>query len=225
MGPAALFRELGGFDELFAPAYYEDTDLAFRLRALGLKALYQPLSRIVHHEGVSSGTDLSRGIKSHQVANGQKFHARWSADLMGHKPPGSTPQLGMDRHYRGQILVIDAARQDFGRATAPVGIAALILAALGLEYKVTYIPEADAGRALPDALSLQRLGLAATLRMPMSRLGEYLRAHGKTFDAVVIAGLNDARTALREVRRFCPGRPVLFLDVPGHDARSAPRPL
>jgi len=36
---APLFAELGGFDELFVPAYYEDTDLAFRIRARGLKVL------------------------------------------------------------------------------------------------------------------------------------------------------------------------------------------
>ncbi len=37
MLPTGLFRELGGFDSHYAPAYYEDTDLAFRVRARGLK--------------------------------------------------------------------------------------------------------------------------------------------------------------------------------------------
>ena len=31
MIPAALFAELGGFDPKYAPAYYEDTDLAFKV--------------------------------------------------------------------------------------------------------------------------------------------------------------------------------------------------
>ena len=49
--PRALFNEMGGFDERYAPAYCEDSDLAFRLRERGYKVLYQPRSRIVHHEG------------------------------------------------------------------------------------------------------------------------------------------------------------------------------
>src|SRR5262245_52219843 len=44
-----LFRGLGGFDTRYAPAYYEDTDLAFALRAQGYKVVYQPRAEVVHH--------------------------------------------------------------------------------------------------------------------------------------------------------------------------------
>jgi len=75
--PAALFRSLGGFDELYAPAYCEDTDLAFRVRAAGKRVLYQPRSVVVHHEGISHGTDESRGVKAYQPVNQKKFRERW----------------------------------------------------------------------------------------------------------------------------------------------------
>jgi GT2 family glycosyltransferase len=78
----ALFRQLGGFDERYAPAYYEDTDLAFRVRhQAGRKVLYQPQAVVVHHEGASHGTDIRRGIKAHQVSNQQKFRERWRKEL------------------------------------------------------------------------------------------------------------------------------------------------
>jgi len=70
------FMELGGFDSHYAPAYYEDTDLAMRIRELGLKVRYQPASVVIHYEGVSSGTDITRGVKSYQVVNHKKFLAR-----------------------------------------------------------------------------------------------------------------------------------------------------
>ena len=60
---ADLWRRSADFDERFAPAYYEDTDLAFEVRKHGKKVLYQPLSVVVHFEGVSNGTDLSRARK------------------------------------------------------------------------------------------------------------------------------------------------------------------
>ncbi|MGH8028503.1 MAG: glycosyltransferase family 2 protein, partial [Arenimonas sp.] len=62
--PRALFAGLGGFDRLYTPAYYEDTDLAMRVRQRGLKVRYQPASVVVHHEGATSGTDINTGIKA-----------------------------------------------------------------------------------------------------------------------------------------------------------------
>jgi GT2 family glycosyltransferase len=77
----SLFRQLGGFDPRYAPAYYEDTDLAFRVRQSGRKVLYQPKAVVVHHEGVSNGTDTRSGIKAYLVANQAKFRARWRKEL------------------------------------------------------------------------------------------------------------------------------------------------
>jgi GT2 family glycosyltransferase len=54
--PRALFEEIGGFAQRYAPAYYEDTDLAFAVRERGKRVLYQPASVVVHDEGGTSGT-------------------------------------------------------------------------------------------------------------------------------------------------------------------------
>jgi GT2 family glycosyltransferase/glycosyltransferase involved in cell wall biosynthesis len=43
------FLELGGFDELFAPFYLEDTDLGYLAWKRGWKSMYQPAS-VVYHE-------------------------------------------------------------------------------------------------------------------------------------------------------------------------------
>ena len=77
----ALWREIGGFDERFAPAYCEDSDLAFAVRAHGYKVLYQPDSVVVHYEGVSNGTDLSAGQKQYQIENQKKLYQKWRSVL------------------------------------------------------------------------------------------------------------------------------------------------
>ena len=46
--PRALFLRHGMFDLHFSPGYYEDTDLAFTVRAAGLRVLYQPFAHVVH---------------------------------------------------------------------------------------------------------------------------------------------------------------------------------
>lgn len=78
---AHAFRQVGGFDHRYAPAYYEDVDLSFALRAAGWKLLYEPASLVSHLEGGTAGTDLGRGLKSYQVRNRDVFAAKWAAEL------------------------------------------------------------------------------------------------------------------------------------------------
>ncbi len=72
-----LFERLGGFDRRYSPAYYEDVDLCFGVRSLGYKVIYQPLSRVIHYEGVTAGRDTAIGIKQYQIINRQKFYEKW----------------------------------------------------------------------------------------------------------------------------------------------------
>lgn len=76
-----LWDEIGGFDERFVPAYYEDTDLAFEVRKRGYKVLYQPKSVAIHFEGKSNGTDTKTGIKKYQIDNQKKFLEKWKSEL------------------------------------------------------------------------------------------------------------------------------------------------
>ena len=105
----SLWEEIGGFDERFAPAYYEDADLAFEVRKHGYKVVYQPLSVVVHFEGISNGTDLTTGQKKYQVENQQKFYDKWKNVLeTEHFPNGENVFLAKDRsRSRKQILVVD----------------------------------------------------------------------------------------------------------------------
>lgn len=57
-GGAAAFRrhmfvELGGFDPLFRPGYYEDLDLSYRAWGRGWTVVYEPRSRAYHKESAS----------------------------------------------------------------------------------------------------------------------------------------------------------------------------
>lgn len=79
--PAELWENLEGFDTLYAPAYCEDSDLAFRVRQAGYRSVYHPHSVLVHHEGRSHGRDVTSGIKAYQVINQEKFLDRWRETL------------------------------------------------------------------------------------------------------------------------------------------------
>ena len=49
-----LFEEMGGFDEAFRPAYYEDTDYCLRLWEGGHRVVYDPDAIVLHHEFASA---------------------------------------------------------------------------------------------------------------------------------------------------------------------------
>lgn len=72
----SLWNHVGGFDERYAPAYYEDVDLAFAVRREGFRVVYQPRAVVVHFDGVSHGHDTT-GVKRFLAVNAEKFSAKW----------------------------------------------------------------------------------------------------------------------------------------------------
>lgn len=56
------FLDMGGFDEDYAPAYYEESDYCVRLWQAGYRVVYEPTCQVDHYEFASSG-----GIKGASV--------------------------------------------------------------------------------------------------------------------------------------------------------------
>ena len=75
----AIWNKLGGFDNKFTPAYYEDTDICVRARSKGYKVYYCHDSEIIHAEGGTNGTNIKSGIKSYQEKNKNKFSLLWKS--------------------------------------------------------------------------------------------------------------------------------------------------
>ncbi|MDO5564626.1 MAG: glycosyltransferase [Eubacteriales bacterium] len=106
-----LWIEIGGFDERYAPAYCEDSDLAFEVRQRGYKVMYQPASEIIHYEGISNGKEANDGnIKKYQVINNEKLLDKWKVQLL-QQYPIRINQSPFKARERGQnkkvILFID----------------------------------------------------------------------------------------------------------------------
>ena len=139
MIPNSLFHELGGFDRRYLPAYYEDVDLAFTVRKAGKRVLLQPLSRIVHAEGVSSGTDIREGVKSFQQINQDKFYQKWKDTLARHGGPGMNPSWKKDRYAKRKILMIDACTPTPDKDAGSTVVSFYMKIFTSLSYKTTFI--------------------------------------------------------------------------------------
>ena len=106
-----LWKQIGGFDTRFAPAYCEDSDLAFEVRKAGYRVVYQPLSKVIHFEGISNGTDTQgSGLKRYQIANSEKLKEKWSEEFAkqcvnnGNPDPFRARERSMGKPM---ILVVD----------------------------------------------------------------------------------------------------------------------
>ena len=64
--------ELGGLDERYAKAYFEDSDLCMRARKAGWRVTYTPDSGVVH-----VGRHSRAGSGGHYAANRELFERRW----------------------------------------------------------------------------------------------------------------------------------------------------
>lgn len=100
-----LFGKAGGFDSLYLPAYYEETDYCMKVRESGYTVLYEPKATVFHNEFVSSS--FSPAIELME-ANRQKFITRWSAALAKQPDPDADSIfLARDRRPGERVLVID----------------------------------------------------------------------------------------------------------------------
>jgi GT2 family glycosyltransferase len=50
MTPASVWRSLGGFDEIYSPGYYEESDYCLRLASKGLRVLFEPKIIADHYQ-------------------------------------------------------------------------------------------------------------------------------------------------------------------------------
>lgn len=95
-----LWDEIGGYDERYRPLYYEDSDYCMEVRNRGYSVYFQPACKIIHFEGVTSGTDPSKADapKQYQTVNHAKFVEKWHETLKSHPLP--MPDASLESMHR-----------------------------------------------------------------------------------------------------------------------------
>ncbi len=217
--PAALFASLGGFDARYAPAYYEDTDLAFAVRAAGRQVIYQPRATVVHFEGQTSGTDVAAGIKRHQVVNQGTFARKWAAELGAHRANGDRPELERDRGVRRRVLVVDACMLTPDQDSGSVRMQAMLELMLELGCKVSFVADNLEHRE-PYVSDLQRRGVEVLFHPYIASVTDLLAERGAEFDVIVVSRHYIAGPHVEAIRTFAPQARFVFDTVDLHFLRE-----
>jgi len=217
--PRALFARVGGFDARYAPAYYEDTDLAFAVRAIGRRVLYQPLARVVHDEGATSGTDIGSGAKAYQARNRGRFAAHRSAELAAHPAPGTLPSPAVLHRNQRQVLVVDALTPQPDHDSGSLRLVNLMRLLRQEGAHVVFLP-ANREHSGRYTEALQQLGVEAWYAPFARRAPAWLREHGPRFDSVLLCRHYVAREFLPLLRRHAPQARIVFDTVDLHYLRE-----
>ncbi|MGE8279821.1 MAG: glycosyltransferase [Stenotrophomonas sp.] len=218
--PRALFEQLGGLDSRYAPAYYEDTDLAFKVRAAGRRVLVQPASRVVHDEGTSNGTDTGSGVKAYQVRNQKVFAEVWQQTLQAQHPaPGAVPSPALLHARQRQILIIDENLPQPDRDSASLRQFNLIRMLLAEGAHVVFLPTRGEPASAASA-ALQALGVEVWHAPFLDGVGSWLRGNGSRFAVVMLVRHHVARECLPLLRQFAPQARTVFDTVDLHYLRE-----
>lgn len=203
------FLSLGGFDAFFSPAYYEDADLCLRYSQRGLCTLYQPLSRVVHFEGVSNGLSENSGIKAYQAVNQSRLHGRWRDVLFSHQA-ANFADLSLPRGACGRVLLITNQIPHPDTDAGSICEINLMLLLRAAGWQPTLLPECCAGYEPGYSELCQGLGIELAYPSSFSSLKSWLRKRSSAFDLVVLFRPETCHERLPLIRRYCPRAKVIY---------------
>jgi GT2 family glycosyltransferase/Flp pilus assembly protein TadD/glycosyltransferase involved in cell wall biosynthesis len=213
----AVLDEIGYLDDIFSPAYWEDTDLCFRARKAGWRVVYEPEARVVHLEGATAGMPGLNSLSgSLQRRNKPKFMSRWGEELKGHRK--SVFQV-IPKDGKDQILVVLPFLPMYDRAAGEKRWFHT-LKILTRYFDVTFLARNGAGQ-LKYINQLEKMGITV-FHTDQSRL-EPIGCHEKgplwidfplllrsnDFKAVIIGFHHLAHQYYRDVREHSPGSALI----------------
>jgi GT2 family glycosyltransferase len=198
-----LLLSLGGFDDRYAPAYYEDADLCVGIRQAGYKVVYQPNAVVYHVEFGSS--DNSKAVNL-QLRNRARFIAKWGDLLLEQSPP--LPEclfFARDRRQGRRVLVIDDWIPISGLGMGLPRTRAMLDALVALGHVVTFLPFLEELFPEPATGELHQLGIEVLKPGVEDRLLQ-VEERSNLYDAVIISrpGKKEAMEAAKVVNPTAP---------------------
>ncbi len=217
--PKDLFDQVGKFDQIYSPAYCEDSDLAFRVRESGHQVWYQSLSSLIHFEGVSCGTDLNCGVKKSQVANQDKFFERWRDKLSGFGDSGIDVQRRRDRNRPARVLFIDHKIPEPDRDAGSVFTFNMAKVFMSLGFGVVFLPENFVdNRGYRE--NLERNGIECQVYPHIENFGQWWKLNSGNFDLVMIFRCWIAKKYLSQIKAVTPDIPIILDTADLHHLRE-----
>jgi len=215
MIPRKLWKELGGFDPTFVPAYYEDTDICFQIRKAGYRVMLQPHSVVTHFEGISNGTDTDSGQKKFQLVNHKKFYSKWKDDLKNfHFKNSEHVFLARERsRNKTRVLVIDHYVPHYDKDAGSRSTFSYLKLLVKMGYNVKFIGD-NFYKHEPYTSELEELGIEVLYgNYYCNNISEWIKENGKYFDYVFAHRMHIAPKYFADLKKHSKAK-IIYI---GHD--------
>jgi GT2 family glycosyltransferase len=199
---------VGGMDEGYHPAYYEDADLCLRLRRAGYRVVVDPRSSVRHLQSASSDPEFCRFL---HARNRLSFVARWRSTLVQHGPPPVDGDVDAAvRHAlarlsgsRRRLLVIDDRLPDQGFGSG-FGRMLVAITELARDHAITFLPSTGGDSSVTSRLA--ELGVDVVWEDACGHL-ERLRGW---YDAILISRPHNLERCIATVRDHQPQAALVY---------------
>ena len=195
----ALFIKMGGFNEQFAPAYYEETDYCVRLWEAGYKVVYDPDAAIIHYE-FGSSTSSGDALRL-QAANHAIFAARHEQWLSKQFPasPFNIMAARSARSVAPRILVMEDRLPQISLGSGYPRSNRLVQQLVEAGADVTFFPMHRHKETWYDVRKTLDKRVEVLLGAEASELHDYLRARPNHFDGFLICRPHNMEAFLKAV--------------------------
>jgi len=212
--PRRLFTDLGGFDDRYQPAYYEDADYCVRLWKSGARVVYDPRAVVTHFEFASASAASAATLQLERRVIFVETHREW---LTHQAPPSprATPVRARAHPHTGLQLIFVEDRIPHRRLGAGYPRALeIIRAARELEYRVTLYPLVLPDEDWADAYSDIPRDVELMLGAGEHGLPNFLKERLPHCDVLLVSRPRNMRTVASALS-VLPGlsRPPLIYDA------------
>lgn len=229
-----LYERLNGFDEKFF-LYFEDVDLCVRLRQIGYKVMYLPVSKVRHYQGASADSNISAAFRNSRNAYIEKHFtgsrkalgtllwptAKISRNGKAHKINPALAytryeyEAGALRRLKYFLKTAGKKRREILEVGAGAGNITLPLARLG--HRLTALEPHP-----PTAAELKKYRRLFDLEVITQNIEEYLKTAEKKFDVIVVSEVLEHLTkpgaVVRQLKKVLKDDGLIVGSVPARNS-------
>jgi GT2 family glycosyltransferase len=213
----AAWEERGGFDDDYAPAFFEEYDLAFAFAEAGWKVVYQPAALVIHAGSASYGAEMR---DRQTIVNHDRFAKRHAARLATRPADPADLFVARERQRaKGTVLVIDDKVPEHDRHAGALTVFQYLRLLVDEDFRVLYLPDDGLVRE-PYTHELRQMGIEVVTGALDP--GAWFARHGRHLDWVIAARPYVAPRYLHHVRETSSAR-VLYYPHDLHSLRERRR--
>jgi GT2 family glycosyltransferase len=210
-----LYVRLGGFDEIYAPAYYEETDLCAKYQENGYRIVYEPMVEIIHYEfGSASSATQAMQLQKINKAKFYDRHCRLLSDKMVADQSNILEARTVDRQ-KIKVLFIDdkVPYSSLGSGFPRAGALLNMLAQMGI--MLTLLPTDDSQHDWAEVRSCLDKRIEVAFGYPRGNMNAFLTERTGYYDIIAVSRPHNMAALLDTAYMKNPdlNRPFIWYDA------------